>query len=330
MTINGVAHSHPFFSAFCVYNRVMNKNLHIEHPEDTILTGDPGFFAALNETPNLSVKIDGAPAIVWGTNPANGRFFVGTKSVFNKVKIKINHSHAEIDQNHVGEVATILHACLDWLPHTVNVYQGDFIGFGGSDEYTPNTITYRFPEVVTEKIIVAPHTTYKCDKDLRDAVAYPIAFGALSSREFSCRFVQPEAGTFSGYVGQLDKEFELPPVVDMINELIPTVDFATDKEAAQIKKNVNQSLREGYPLTNDDFLGKESLMHLYGLVIYLKEELLAQCRQLNGPEAYLNGEMINAEGYVMWSQFGTFKLVNRQLFSVANFANTKFKQACAA
>ena len=161
---------------------------------------------------------------------------------------------------------------------------------------------------------------------MRDAVAYPLPSYALASREFSCRFVQPEAGTFSGYVGQLDKEFELPPVVDMINELIPTVDFATDKEAKQIKQNVNRSLREGYPLTNDDFLGKESLMHLYGLVIYLKEELLSQCRQLNGPEAYLNGEMINAEGYVMWSQFGTFKLVNRQLFSVANFANSKFSK----
>ena len=303
----------------------MNKNLHIEHPEDTILTGDPGFFAALNETPNLSVKIDGAPAIVWGTNPANGRFFVGTKSVFNKVKIKINHSHAEIDQNHVGEVATILHACLDWLPFTDSIFQGDFIGFGGSDEYTPNTITYRFDEVITEKIIIAPHTQYVAISDLRDAIATPLDY-QLESREFSCRFVQPEAGTFSGYVGQLDKEFELPPVVDMINELIPTVDFATDKEAAQIKKNVNRSLREGYPLTNDDFLGKESLMHLYGLVIYLKEELLAQCRQLNGPEAYLNGEMIAGEGYVMGSRFGTFKLVNRQLFSVANFANGRFSK----
>ena len=67
-------------------------------------------------------------------------------------------------------------------------------------------------------------------------------------------------------------------------------------------------------------------MHLYGLVIYLKEELLSQCRQLNGPEAYLNGEMIAGEGYVMWSQFGTFKLVNRQLFSVANFANGRFSK----
>ena len=307
----------------------MTKNLHIEHPEDTILTGDLGFFNALNETPHLSVKIDGAPAIVWGTNPANGKFFVGTKSVFNKVKIKINHSHEEINQNHVGEVANILHACLDWLPYTDSIFQGDFIGFGGSDEYTPNTITYRFDEVITEKIIIAPHTQYVAVSDLRDAIATPLDY-YLESREFSCRFVQPDAGTFSGYVGQLDEEFELPPVVDMINELIPTVDFATDKEAAQIKKNVNRSLREGYPLTNDDFLGKESLMHLYGLVIYLKEELLAQCRQLNGPEAYIGQDRIDAEGYVMGTRFGTFKLVNRQRFSVANFNNTKFQRECAA
>ena len=93
---------------------------------------------------------------------------------------------------------------------------------------------------------------------------------------------------------------------------------------------MNRSLREGYPLTNDDFLGKESLMHLYGLVIYLKEELLGQCRQLNGPEAYIGQDRIDGEGYVMHSQFGTFKLVNRQRFSVANFNNTKFQRECAA
>ena len=303
----------------------MNKNLHIEHPEDTILTGDQGFFNALNETPHLSVKIDGAPAIVWGTNPANGKFFVGTKSVFNKVKIKINHSHAEIDQNHVGEVANILHNCLDWLPHTDSIFQGDFIGFGGSQEYTPNTITYRFDEVITEKIIIAPHTQYVAISDLRDAIATPLDY-YLESREFSCRFVQPDAGTFSGYVGQLDEQFELPPVVDMIQELIPTVEFVSDKEAAQIKKNINAAIRQGYTATLEDFNGNESLMHLWVLVLYLKEELLSQCRQLNGPEAYIGQDRIDAEGYVMGTRFGTFKLVNRQLFSVANFANGKFSK----
>ena len=67
------------------------KNTHIEHPEDSILTGDLSVLDWFLAESHLSVKIDGAPAIVWGTDPATGTFFVGTKSVFNKKKIKINH-----------------------------------------------------------------------------------------------------------------------------------------------------------------------------------------------------------------------------------------------
>ena len=96
----------------------MTPILHIEHPEDTILTGDLSFLDAIQNAGVLSVKMDGAPAIVWGTNPATGKFFVGTKSVFNKVRIKINESHEDIDANHSGEVAIILHRCLSALPRT--------------------------------------------------------------------------------------------------------------------------------------------------------------------------------------------------------------------
>ena len=138
----------------------MTKNLHIEHPEDTILTGDLSVLDLLLAEGNLSVKIDGAPAIVWGVNPATGNFFVGTKSVFNKIKIKINESHQDIDANHTGNVAEILHKCFDYLPRHDGIFQGDFIGFGGSDEYTPNTITYKFDNIVSEEIIIAPHTFY--------------------------------------------------------------------------------------------------------------------------------------------------------------------------
>ena len=76
------------------------KNTHLEHPEDSILTGDLSVLDWFVNPGNLSVKIDGAPAIVWGTNPANGEFFVGTKAVFNKKKIRIAHNHDEIDQFH--------------------------------------------------------------------------------------------------------------------------------------------------------------------------------------------------------------------------------------
>ena len=57
---------------------------HLEHPEDTILTGDLDILGWFQSPGRLSVKIDGAPAIVWGLCPITGKQFVGTKSVFNK------------------------------------------------------------------------------------------------------------------------------------------------------------------------------------------------------------------------------------------------------
>ena len=101
------------------------KNTHLEHPEDTILTGDLSVLDWFTARGKLSVKMDGAPAIVWGTNPANGEFFVGTKAVFNKKKIRIAHNHEEIDLFYQGEVAQILHACFDYLPRTEVIIQGD-------------------------------------------------------------------------------------------------------------------------------------------------------------------------------------------------------------
>ena len=52
------------------------QNKHIEHPEDSILNGDLGVLDWFTTNGKITAKIDGAPAIVWGTNPANGKFFV--------------------------------------------------------------------------------------------------------------------------------------------------------------------------------------------------------------------------------------------------------------
>ena len=300
----------------------MTPILHIEHPEDSVLTGDLSFIDAIRNRGVLSVKMDGAPAIVWGRNPASGKFFVGTKSVFNKVKIKINESHADIDANHSGGVANILHLCLDYLPRTEFIYQGDFIGFGGKCEYTPNTVTYKFPEIVEEILIVAPHTVYNTETTLREAVAEPLR--APLSNTQCCRFVTPTAYIWSGSYTELNSEFELPPAMTAILSLLPTVEFVSDKEAAQIRINVNRSLRNSNALRVEDFNGNVTLMHLYGLVQYVKEECLAQCRVLDGPEAYIDGERISAEGYVYSYNGKVYKLVNRKEFSVANFANNRF------
>ena len=85
------------------YNGYM-KNKHLEHVEDCILDGKQGAITAVNflstKQSEVSVKYDGAPAIVYGVNPENGKFFVGTKSVFNKRRIKINYTHTDIESNH--------------------------------------------------------------------------------------------------------------------------------------------------------------------------------------------------------------------------------------
>ena len=87
-----------------------DKNTHLEHLEDDIINnGYAGgqnaiaFLEALNgmlsgnssSRVNVSVKWDGAPAIVCGPSPENGKFFVGTKSVFNK-NPKVNYNIADI------------------------------------------------------------------------------------------------------------------------------------------------------------------------------------------------------------------------------------------
>jgi hypothetical protein len=295
------------------------KNTHLQHPEDSILTGDLSVLDWFVNPGHLSVKIDGAPAIVWGTNPATGKFFVGTKSVFNKVKIKINHSHTEIDANHEGNVAGILHACFDYLPRTETIYQGDFIGFGGMSEYTPNTITYQFPEVVEQNIIIAPHTCYYAESDLRDAVAMPDR--AIWNDTETVKFVQPTASIFAGAEDFAD----LKEVCKFAKVMALGVEFATPKVAAKITQQLNACIREGKEVNPDDF-ENPNLISFWKLVKTIKEDAVYLCRN-DGPQAYINYNRIDAEGYVMTNEFGMFKLVNREVFSYANFNHGRFQCA---
>ena len=305
------------------------KNTHLQHPEDSILAGDLSVLDWFSDSNfvDLSVKIDGCPAIVWGTDPANGEFFVGTKSVFNKKKIKINHSHEEIDANHSGEVALILHACFANLPRTDSILQGDFIGFGGDDTYTPNTITYIFDEIIEQTIIIAPHTFYMAENDLRDAIARPLditflAFGPKGGD--TCKFVMPRCW-------QLDEDYSLK--LHFARQMSTTCEFLTDKQSRQVQQQLNSVIRAGLDI---DDITLEALafanqidvnvLRLWKLVESIKMQMLSLCRN-NGPKAYIGNRQCGGEGYVRTNNYGMFKLVDRMQFSHANFNNGKF--ACA-
>jgi hypothetical protein len=235
--------------------------------------------------------------------------------VFNKVKIKINESHQDIDANHEGNVARILHACFDYLPRTAGIIQGDFIGFGGDDEYKPNTITYKFPEVVYEEIIVAPHTVYIAEKDLRDAVAYPMNF-IITDTPY-VKFIKPEA-----YIQHGQESFaDVAEVCAFARQMSTLVNFVSHKEAEKIKKQLNAYIREGEQITTEsvnDFDCDPNLIRLWSLVKSIKDDCLFLCRN-DGPAAYIGYNRIDAEGYVMTNEFGMYKLIDRFSFSHANF-----------
>ena len=189
--------------------QTQDKNTHLEHLEDDIINrGSKGGDNAINFLKsvrnmlagqsggtNITVKWDGAPAIICGINPENGKFFVGTKSVFN-VNPKINYTERDISQNHSGEVAKKLSVCLRYLKglNIKGILQGDLLFTDGDLKsisidgekmvsFTPNTITYAMPvtsdigkRILKAKMGIVFHTQYN-GKDMKSLSA---SFGTVT------------------------------------------------------------------------------------------------------------------------------------------------------
>mgnify|MGYP001275147491 FL=1 len=294
------------------------KNLHLEHPEDMILEGNVKVFDALYETAHLSLKVDGAPAVVFGTHPENGKFFVGTKSVFNKKKDMICYSVEDVfkkyDRQTHDSLIRVLVNCLLYLPKIDGIIQADFIGVGGSNIYRPNTLEYHFSEIVTEKIILAPHTKYTTNSTLLECVAKPLVTHLIDTKDV--KWIQPS----------VDRVFDgaEPPKINTDN-----VKFLTAKEAKEAKTAINKLIKDGVELSDYnlfEILGCNHLANLYQLLIEIKEELIDTFIVYDSPKCYVEGIQIKGEGFVMTTKYGMIKLIDRPEFAYANFNNGRFQR----
>jgi hypothetical protein len=171
-------------------------NKHIEHFEDNMLNmGVEGIqqnvliAKTLRDTlsgssavkAKITVKWDGAPAVFFGINPENGKFFVSTKAIFNKEpKIAYTPQDVKAYFGHAPNLVTKLIDCLKYLPSLgINtIYQGDLLFTNdkkfekidgiASITFTPNTITYAIPNddsdlakaVRGARIGIVVHTEY--------------------------------------------------------------------------------------------------------------------------------------------------------------------------
>ena len=170
------------------------KNTHMTHIEDMVIDGGvkgarDAIFAlrdlrdmlagSTNDTKQVTVKWDGAPAVFAGIDPSDGKFFVAKKGIFNK-NPKVYKSVKEVKADTSGDLAaklTVAFQELSKLGIKKGVYQGDIM-FTKKDlkkqtidgvkyiTFHPNTIVYAVPveaakEIISAKIGVVWHTYYQ-------------------------------------------------------------------------------------------------------------------------------------------------------------------------
>ena len=274
------------------------KRTHLEHIEDIVITdGYAGgqavveYFRGLlltlkgssSEAMSVSVKWDGAPAVVCGTNPENGRFFVGTKSVFAQ-NAKVNYTKKDIAKNHgTEELGQKLLKCLVHLKkiNIQGVVQGDLLytdeditrkNIGGKPHitFTPNQITYAVPEgtdlakqIDASKVGIIFHTTYVGDKlsDMNAQAGVDVESFSQNSAVFfdnasykdvsgSAKFTDEETKQFFNGIEKLESLLNAVPrdlstVLGQNVDFVPTFQLYINAmvKQGQVPTNVNKFLQ---------------------------------------------------------------------------------------
>ena len=264
-------------------------NTHLTHLEELVLTqGQKGYEMArsfllelleelkgnVDSRVKTSVKWDGAPAIFAGINPENGKFFVGTKSIFNK-EPKINYTPEDVQRNHGHAPGLVdkLTKALRYLPPLgiQKILQGDFmfddemistIDVDGEPHYAfkPNTITYAAPvnsklgqKIADSKFGIVFHTTY-------DSLDSGASFGADVSGLNKVPGVWVDDAYFTDDTGTVtlteDEELKVKKLVSAADQINKKIDY-DDLPMDLLNIYINSEIKGGQFLEDPEksFLG---------------------------------------------------------------------------
>jgi hypothetical protein len=296
------------FTQFLTEAKKEGANLHLEHIEDEILNrGVAGardainFLQALRDMlaghsqtkVNVTTKWDGSPAIFCGVNPDNGKFFVGTKGVFN-ANAKLNYTDADIDTNHPGEgLNAKLKVALRYLPKLgiKGVLQGDMMfakgdlsnkTLDGEDYITfqPNTLVYAVPAdsklaktMQAAQMGVVFHTSYtgKTFADMKASFNIDIKNltptkdvwfrdAYFTDASGTASFTEEETKTITSILSTVGSTFKQTNALS-INRI-----SSSDTVREYIKTFNNTKVREGQKITN-------TTAHVRELLKWVEEKL---------------------------------------------------------
>ena len=274
------------------------KNLHMEHIEDEVFNnGVVGaresilFLLSIRDmlsgssesSVDITVKFDGAPAIFTGIDPLDGKFFVGTKGVFNK-NPKIIKSPSDVAlYGYKGQLANKVLVAFNELQklNIKNVLQGDMMFTQGDltdvevdgqqyITFQPNTIVYAVParsvlaqKIKNAKIGIVFHTTYS-GNSLEEMGA---TFGAdvsnltktnnvwFSSAEYQDKsgtvtLTKEETGVLTSFLSNAGKAFRKVDSKSLNNLLEVQSDLPSSLIGASIKTYLNSLVRAGKSITS--------------------------------------------------------------------------------
>lgn len=353
------------------------KNTHILHIDELPLEGRcKEAYVILNDLVtnlsignskdiDISVKFDGAPAIVFGVHPENGKLFCGTKAVFNK-KPKIAYSEDDIVELYGSNagLAEKLRLFFHYFEKDYSrgyipdgVYQGDFmysaedvLDEGDDFSFTQNTITYTITknskigsDIFYAILGVAIHTKYEGDtlEDMQvcinDDIFYSNAIHWISTKldtiEYPLSMVdQGESMVYLSCVKVIMDEIDACDIVKQHSKMIRMFINMCIKigETAPDSRMYETFLKN----RNEDELIK-TYMHKNISNALLASKCISQCKLVfydlfntKSPFKHtINGEDTEPEGYVINYNNELFKIVNRTDFSKKNFMNRKFNNA---
>lgn len=263
------------------------KNLHLEHLEDNVLNrGVNGARESINflrslrdmlsgNSPgsyNVTTKWDGAPAIFAGINPDNGKFFIGTKGIFNKTA-KLNYTDDDIDTNHPSPgLNKKLKVALRYLAklNITGIIQGDMLWSRGDIStvqiqgvphisFQPNTIVYTVPadsklskSMTSSQMGIVFHTSYTGTSMESMEASFNVDIGKLAQTK-DVWFRDASLVDASGTVTFTESEtIQLGEILTEAGRLFRTINPITlnripssDIILTQIKTFMNTKVREG-------------------------------------------------------------------------------------
>lgn len=289
-----------------------SKNTHLEHLEDLIFNqGYQGATSAIDyveslrkmladgtgSTASVTVKWDGSPAVFCGIDPQDGRFFVGTKSIFAK-EPKLCKTAKNIQKYYEDkpELAEKLYQALKHLPklNIGGIVQGDLMftegdvstaKIKGDDCYvfTPNTITYAVPtntgigeRIGRAKLGIIFHTSYE-GPDIANLKA---SYGVNTASFTPHKDVWFDDATYKDYTGvasltpQEDSHitkmlFAATQTLEKVGKAKIDAVLGDRQFSKTIKPFVNQQVRKGEQITDPNKFLKDFM--LYYTDIHMKD-----------------------------------------------------------